>query len=136
MTPGSFDALAFATFIKLKTCSIPKDNHFIPKFGNHGLFLSFQTNITIFTTNICKNVYPVCTVLGFEPITFSSITTRPGLLAKIKTIIPKFGNLTASRSSKDIVITCALDNKKSVLITYLISKPKRTYLLCFDRYDR
>ena len=99
-------------------------------------FLSFQTNITIFTTIICENVYPVCTVLGFEPMTFSSITTRPGLLPKIKTIIPKFGNLTASRSSNDIVITCALDNKKSVLITYLISKPKRTYLLCFDRYDR
>ena len=34
------------------------------------LFLSFQTNITIFTTNKCEKMSIQYMVLGFEPTTF------------------------------------------------------------------
>ena len=34
------------------------------------IFWSFQTNITIFTTNICEKISIQYTVPGFEPTTF------------------------------------------------------------------
>ena len=36
------------------------------------LFSSFQTNTTIFTTNICAKMSIQYMVLGFEPTTFST----------------------------------------------------------------
>ena len=47
---------------------------FLIKWANPGLFFvyfrSFQTNITIFKTNICEKMSIQYSVLGFEPITF------------------------------------------------------------------
>ena len=47
---------------------------FLKKWANPGLFFvyfqSFQTNITIFTTNICEKMSIQYTVPGFEPMTF------------------------------------------------------------------
>ena len=45
------------------------------------LFSSFQTKITILTTNICERMSIQYMVLGFEPTTHESppITNRPGL---------------------------------------------------------
>ena len=49
---------------------------FFKKWANPGLFFvyfwSFQTNITIFTTNICEKMSIQYTVLGFEPTTFGT----------------------------------------------------------------
>ena len=57
------------------------------KWANPGLFFVyfrfFQTNITVFTTNICEKTSIQYLVLGFEPTTFGCeslpITTRPEL---------------------------------------------------------
>ena len=53
--------------------------------GHPGLFLylSFQTNITIFTTKICEKMSIQYIALGFEPqpseYESPTINTRPGL---------------------------------------------------------
>ena len=47
---------------------------FLKKWANPSLFFvyfrSFQTSITIFTTNICEKMSIQYMVLGFEPTTF------------------------------------------------------------------
>ena len=56
------------------------------------LFLSFQTNITIFTTNICKNVHPVYLSCWDSNPQLSAheshpITTRPVFPPEIRIVL-------------------------------------------------
>ena len=41
------------------------------------LFLPFQTQITIFTANMCEKMSIQYTVLGFELITFETMSLLP-----------------------------------------------------------
>ena len=58
------------------------------KWANPGLFFvyfqSFQTNNTIFTTNICEKMYIQYTVPGFKPTTFEANYKNTLPLFKIK----------------------------------------------------
>ena len=47
-----------------------------PSSGSFFVFLSFQTNMTILTTNICKNVITIQYMApGFEPTTFETLVS-------------------------------------------------------------
>ena len=63
-------------FYLSKTCLLRQQRSLFFKNGtspvSFRLFMSFQTNITIFTTNICEKVPIHYMVLGFEPVTFTT----------------------------------------------------------------
>ena len=68
---------SFCTYATLmNACFILYTIFFFKKWANLGLFFvyfrSFQTNITIFTTNICEKMSIQYTVPGFEPTTFGT----------------------------------------------------------------
>ena len=93
------------------------------KWANPGLFFiyfwSFQTNIIIFTTNLCEKMSIQYTAPGFEPMTFECeslpITTRPGL-PPINTSYWSSQAKWVSGSSKQTIKCCLLiiDKKLSI----------------------